>query len=74
MSFKKSLKDKLCAILSLGVQQIFEKVCVCVCLCVIGGFLRQWGEQTAGLWAEILSAITTSNELHCIALRHLHRG
>lgn len=36
MSFKKSLKDKLCAILScvpfvLCVQQIFEKVCVCVC-------------------------------------------
>lgn len=59
----------------------FESLCatnlrksVCVCLCVIGGFLRQRGEQTAGLWAEILSAITTSNELHCIALRHLHGG
>lgn len=72
MSFKKSLKDNLCAILSLCVQQIFEKVCVR--LCVIGGFLRQRGEQTAGLWAEILSAITTSNELHCIALCHLHGG
>jgi len=26
-----------------------------------------------GLWAEILSVVTTSNELHCISLRHLHR-
>lgn len=71
---KISKRQAVCHFESWCATNLRKNVCVCVCLCVIGGFLRQWGEQTAGLWAEILSAITTSNELHCIALRHLHGG
>lgn len=42
MSFKNSLKDKQCLFV------FNESLNKRTCLCVIGGFLRQRGEQTAG--------------------------